>query len=174
MSIILSFLLLASTFVAAFDSVVDLDYASYQGVTNEATDVTSFLGMRFARPPIRFRAPQLPANEKSKGVIKLTGVSNCSHFLCALITNIYCNQPGKSCISLTSGAEIAPNEDEDCLFINVFAPKQGKGLPVLLQIQGGGLAGSNAAGVDGTSLINASGQKIIVVTCKYFRHQTCF
>jgi hypothetical protein len=31
--------------------VVDLGYASYQGVYNESTSITSFLGIRYAAPP---------------------------------------------------------------------------------------------------------------------------
>ncbi|KAI9719223.1 MAG: hypothetical protein M1812_003553 [Candelaria pacifica] len=147
----LSLFLLAGTLVTAAAPVVNLDYANYEGVTDEKTGVTTFEGMRFAKPPIRFRGPLHPADERNKGVQKLTG-------------------PGKSCIGLANAKDLSPNEDEDCLFINVFAPNKatnGKPLPVLFQIQGGGLAGSNAAGVDGTSLITASGMQMLVVTFNY-------
>jgi hypothetical protein len=44
--------------------VVDLGYASYQGVYNETTNIQSFQGIRYAAPPtgnLRWRAPQPPA-----------------------------------------------------------------------------------------------------------------
>jgi hypothetical protein len=43
----------ASQVVPTQDSaVVDLGYASYQGVYNESDSVTTFLGIRYAAPPI--------------------------------------------------------------------------------------------------------------------------
>ena len=73
---------------------VDVGYAVYQGAFNQTTDTTSFLGIRFAAPPVgtlifycfplmitddrclwslitgklRFQAPQPPLIERSSGV----------------------------------------------------------------------------------------------------------
>ncbi|KAG8737658.1 hypothetical protein FRC10_007963 [Ceratobasidium sp. 414] len=45
--------------VPGFSAVVDLGYASYRGLLNETVpDVVSWLGVPYARPPRRFRAPQ--------------------------------------------------------------------------------------------------------------------
>ncbi|KAF7980334.1 hypothetical protein HWV62_38757 [Athelia sp. TMB] len=44
--------------------IVTLDYATYQGSTDPALKITSFLGVRYAAPPtgfLRFKAPQKPA-----------------------------------------------------------------------------------------------------------------
>ncbi|KAJ7314648.1 Alpha/Beta hydrolase protein [Mycena albidolilacea] len=43
--------------------VINLGYAQYQGTVNTTTNITTFLGIRYAAPPIgdlRFRAPQSP------------------------------------------------------------------------------------------------------------------
>ncbi|KAG7095884.1 hypothetical protein E1B28_006573 [Marasmius oreades] len=53
--------------------IVDLGYAKYEGVFNGTTNVTSFLGMRFAAAPIgelRWQAPQLPTDENENGIQK--------------------------------------------------------------------------------------------------------
>ncbi|KAJ7231422.1 Alpha/Beta hydrolase protein [Mycena rebaudengoi] len=45
--------------------IIDLGYAQYQGTINPATNITNFMGMRYAAAPIgdlHFRAPQPPAN----------------------------------------------------------------------------------------------------------------
>lgn len=57
--------LLAATGAQAVDTLVELDYAKYDGVAND-TGVTSWLGMRYAAAPIddlRFAPPQAPKDE---------------------------------------------------------------------------------------------------------------
>ncbi|KIM92462.1 hypothetical protein PILCRDRAFT_57046 [Piloderma croceum F 1598] len=52
-------------------SVVDLGYATYRGSTDPSTNITSFLSIRYAAPPIgtlRFQAPQAPGH--------MTGIQN--------------------------------------------------------------------------------------------------
>ncbi|KAJ6510649.1 Carboxylesterase [Mycena sanguinolenta] len=60
-----------------------------------------------------------------------------------------------------------PPEDEDCLFLNVWAPSTAQALPVVIWIYGGALAFGTAriAEYDGASL--ASNQNIIVVSFNY-------
>lgn len=58
--------LLAVGAAEAVDTLVELDYAKYDGVTNDTTDVTNWLGMRFAAAPVgdlRFARPQDPEDE---------------------------------------------------------------------------------------------------------------
>lgn len=53
----------------AVDTLVDLGYQSYEGVSGDS-GITQWLGMRYARPPIgdlRFAAPQDP--EDSDGEV---------------------------------------------------------------------------------------------------------
>lgn len=58
--------LLAIAAVRAVDTLVELDYAKYDGVANDETGVTNWLGMRFAAAPVgdlRFAPPQDPKDE---------------------------------------------------------------------------------------------------------------
>lgn len=58
--------ILAIAAVRAVDTLVELDYAKYDGVANENTGVTNWLGMRFAAAPVddlRFAPPKDPKNE---------------------------------------------------------------------------------------------------------------
>lgn len=81
-------------------AVIDLGYSRYQGIAL-SNGVDEYLGMRYARPPLkelRFRAPEDP--ELTKGVVDATAVSasastltvskasqlmNTSSDLCALV-----------------------------------------------------------------------------------------
>ncbi|KAJ3312958.1 hypothetical protein HDU76_002754 [Blyttiomyces sp. JEL0837] len=58
---------------------------------------------------------------------------------------------------------------EDCLYLNVFVPgtPTSGSLPVMVWIHGGGFAAGSAQGLDGTPLIQASGNSVIIVTIQY-------
>lgn len=48
---------------ALADTIVDLGYQSYEGVSDDVTGITQWLGMRYAFPPTaeyRFAAPEDP------------------------------------------------------------------------------------------------------------------
>lgn len=49
-----SFAILITTFILSVSAqtVVDLGYAQYQGTSNDVLNITNFLGIRFAAPPI--------------------------------------------------------------------------------------------------------------------------
>ena len=60
--------LLSAAVARAVDTLVELDYARYDGVQND-TGVTHWLGMRFAAPPVgdlRFAPPQDPEDTGDK------------------------------------------------------------------------------------------------------------
>lgn len=59
------------------------------------------------------------------------------------------------------------SKSEDCLFIDVYAPRNASNLPVFFWIQGGGFNSNSNANYNGTGLIEASGAEIIVVTFNY-------
>lgn len=44
-------LLISNVTAATINQTVDLGYATYQGIFDSATGVSSFLGMRYASPP---------------------------------------------------------------------------------------------------------------------------
>ena len=105
-----------------------------------------FLGVPFAAPPVgalRWRAPQPP--------VPWSGVRKAQRFSAA------CAQT----------ADWIPGpKSEDCLYLNVWAPRNAKGLPVIVWIHGGGYYGGTGAQplYDGSNLAKRG---VIVVTLNY-------
>lgn len=56
--------------------------------------------------------------------------------------------------------------NEDCLFLNVYAPSNAKNLPALVYIHGGGYGAGNGQ-QDLTSIINGNGNSFIGVAIQY-------
>lgn len=56
--------------------------------------------------------------------------------------------------------------DEDCLFLNVYAPPNAQDLPVLVWIHGGGY-GLGDGTQDMRAIINDNGKEFIAVTIQY-------
>ena len=111
--------------VAADRPVVQVQSGRLQGVIED--NMLAFKGIPFAAPPVgelRWRPPQ-PA-------LAWTGTRDASQF------GDSCPQP--SVKNLTEG--MAPG-NEDCLKLNVFTPKSGKHLPVMVWIHGGGFIPSS-------------------------------
>ncbi|KAL0065742.1 hypothetical protein AAF712_007225 [Marasmius tenuissimus] len=131
---------------------VDLEYAQYQGVFNETTSVTSFLGIRYAAAPVgdlRWRAPAIPPN--------VTGIQQADSW------PPQCYQAG------LPGAEPS-DTSEDCLFLNVYHPGDSapaENLPVIVWIHGGGYVLGSALGFHGADLISQSNGGVVVVTIQY-------
>ncbi|EFR01911.1 cholinesterase [Nannizzia gypsea CBS 118893] len=129
--------------------LVELGYAKYLG-TPGGYNVTSWLGIRYAAPPVgdlRFAAPQDP---KKEGGIQRA------------------NSRGPHCISTNSKS--VTRISEDCLRLNVFAPSNAgpnSKLPVFFFILGGGFNINSDPFLNGTGLIAASGHNMIVVTFTY-------
>ncbi|HEU4430798.1 MAG TPA: carboxylesterase family protein, partial [Myxococcota bacterium] len=131
----------------------------------------AWLGLPFAQPPagaLRWRAPQ-PAE-------RWPGVREALSF-------------GSACPQFASSVGGVPGErgsiqgDEDCLYLNVYAPAlapdavpgEGARLPVMFWIHGGGNTIGAASAYDGSAL--ATQQNVVVVTTNYrlgalgwFRH----
>lgn len=139
---------------------MDLAYAEYRG-TYLSNNISEYLGMRFAQPPkgdLRWRAPVAPKNEsKIQDADKVYLASQPPHAPTPL--RAHKNPP----LALTSTPKFGPicvgisqnpdhEEDEDCLFVNVWGPTNataGMKLPVMLFIQGGGrLAGPETTMTD--------------------------
>jgi carboxylesterase type B len=152
--LVLPVTLLAVTWVAPAGAatavrspVVHTDKGAIQGVTKAGVD--SYLGVRYARAPVRrlrWEPPQ-PATAWT-GVLPTTSYgSRCPQTPSP-------NGP----LSLT----------EDCLFLNVQRPTGtvlGDALPVYVFIHGGGLTNGSASQHDGTSIVQQTG--VIVVTINY-------
>ncbi|EIN14592.1 alpha/beta-hydrolase [Punctularia strigosozonata HHB-11173 SS5] len=144
--------------------LVDLGYAQYQGSLDPTTNVTSFLGVRYAAPPtgdLRWRAPQTP--NATTGIQQATTQPN-ECFQAA--TGNSTTDPFRS----LTPAKRAVVADEDCLFLNVFSPgplNASQNLPVLVWIHGGGYIAGAASSFSGEDLIRESGFGIVAVIIQY-------
>ncbi|KAJ7314680.1 Alpha/Beta hydrolase protein [Mycena albidolilacea] len=143
--------------------VIDLGYAQYQGTVNTTTNITTFLGIRYAAPPVgnlRFRAPQSPPD--------VTGVQQ------ATTQPNQCFQAGDgtSATNPLKPRAVDVLTSEDCLFLSVYYPSDGGGrpngpLPVIVWIHGGGYLAGSASMYRGTDLMAQSNQGVVVVTIQY-------
>ncbi|KAJ7167191.1 Alpha/Beta hydrolase protein, partial [Mycena crocata] len=143
--------------------IIDLGYARYQGLVNTTTNLTIFLGIRYAAAPVgelRFRAPQPPLN--------ITEVQQATE------------QPNQ-CFQAPSGA--SPTNpfktraldivtSEDCLFLSVSFPSDAEGaphgsLPVIVYIHGGGYVFGASSQYRGTEVIDQSNRGVVVVIMQY-------
>jgi para-nitrobenzyl esterase len=112
--------------------------------------VSEFLGIPYAAPPVsnlRWRPPVAPASWS--GVRQATAYGP----ICAQISLL--------------GAYAGPsNNNEDCLYLNVFTPlpKASQKLPVIFWIHGGGDADGETPGYDGSKL---AAQGTVVVSMEY-------
>src|SRR5499427_2842749 len=129
--------------------VVETKEGPVQGFISNG--VTKFLGIPYAEPPVgnlRWRPP--------KDRAPWTNVLKATEFapICALITTL----------GVFSGPQ---NNNEDCLYLNVFTPDLNASarLPVIVWIHGGGNVDGETPGYDGSKL--ASQGKTVVVTMAY-------
>ncbi|KAL0578556.1 hypothetical protein V5O48_003457 [Marasmius crinis-equi] len=148
-------------------AVVDLGYAQYQGVFDGTTNVTSFLGIRYAAAPVgdlRWQGPSSPSNQ--------SGLQR------ADTEQPWCPQAGQGTSPsnpfLSVGSQIAKRQtietSEDCLFLNVFYPGatvSSESSPVIVWIHGGGYIGGFASGYEGSDLISQSNDGVVVVVIQY-------
>ncbi|KAI3392679.1 hypothetical protein diail_5319 [Diaporthe ilicicola] len=150
-AVVLALLTGAPQLAQAVDVTVGLDYSTYIGTAQSGTGVTEWLGIRFAAPPLgdlRFARPQDPP---------------------VVSTPQPANRHGKYCIG-TNEPSNATDTSEDCLFLDIYAPSNAtttSKLPVFFFIQGGGFNENGNANLNGTGLVNASGNNIIVITINY-------
>ncbi|KAL9008748.1 MAG: hypothetical protein Q9173_006157, partial [Seirophora scorigena] len=134
------------------DHLVDLGYARYQGC--KSSGVVQWLGMRYAAAPLgnrRFAAPAPPPHVRGLQSATKRGAQ------CLDVRSTSANDPS------------SPGHNEDCLFIDVYAPDNANTeakLPVYVYLQGGGFV-QNPGSYSGASLIKASGMKLLVVNLNY-------
>ncbi|KAK7737865.1 hypothetical protein SLS53_006242 [Cytospora paraplurivora] len=137
--------------VGAVDVTVSLNYSTYIGTAQAETGVTQWLGIRYAEPPLgdlRFMPPQDPVVNT---------------------TTQLADQHGKYCLATNDAADDTATS-EDCLFLDVYAPSNAttsSNLPVYFFIQGGGFNTNSNPNLNGTGLVQASGNNIIVITMNY-------
>jgi para-nitrobenzyl esterase len=91
-------------------------------------EVRRFLGIPYAKPPVgelRWKRPEKPAKWSTPRDATKWG-KRCAQANSAVLMN-------------------PPSEDEDCLYLNVWAPKDAKDLPVMVWIHGGGNVNGSAS-----------------------------
>ena len=131
-------------------STVDLGYAKYEGLSLDA-GVNQWLGIQFGKPPVgdlRWRAPQEPDVNRT--------VQQATEF-----------KP--TCLGYWA-SELSPTVNEDCLYLDVFAPSNAtteSNLPVWFFIQGGGYAGDLDENFNFTEVIERSGYGMVAVQINY-------
>ncbi len=119
-----------------------------QGIVNKG--VFEYLGIPYAVPPVGPLRWQPPQAYPAFSVLRQA------------------NRFGPTCAQVTTtGVFASPSANEDCLFVNVFAPIQARAqkLPVLVFIHGGGNYDGESNDLDATKL--ASQGQVIVVTFNY-------
>ncbi|KAE9408455.1 alpha/beta-hydrolase [Gymnopus androsaceus JB14] len=151
--------------------IIDLGYAQYQGVFDSVNNVTNYLGMRYAAPPIgdlRWRAPQPPVNNNSAGVQQANTQPNpCFQ----APTGEASTNPLEAQSSLARRADAPGTQTEDCLFLNVYFPGDTiptKPLPTLVWIH---LVISYIMGgadtFEGSDLLREANNEIVAVIIQY-------
>ncbi|KAL0065718.1 hypothetical protein AAF712_007201 [Marasmius tenuissimus] len=147
---------------------VDLGYAKYQGVYNETTNATSFLGIRYATAPLgdlRWRAPTPPPNTAVTQQADIAPPQCHQSSFGANSRNLF---PPTEDRNLTRHE--TPSISEDCLFLNVYYPGDsapGENLPVIVWIHGGGYIQGGLPGYNGGDIISQSKGGVVVVTIQY-------
>ncbi|KAJ7149175.1 Alpha/Beta hydrolase protein [Mycena crocata] len=155
--------LLLTTTLSSASPIIDLGYSQYQGAVNVYTNVTTFLGIRYAAAPIddlRFRAPQTPKHVA--GVQQATELPDT------------CPQTGigSSSTNPNRARGIVVGSSEDCLTLSVSYPSDGQGapegpLPVIVWIYGGGYTQGFTAMYRGTDITAQSNRGAVVVVVQY-------
>ena len=130
-----------------------LDYGIFQGFINETNNWNLFLGIPFAKPPVgtlRWQKPEPPVNLIDQGIINAT---------------VYKSEcPQSSDTGISTGLITGPSED--CLYMNIYAPPDAQGLPVLFYIHGGGYGQGNGQ-LDPTYLESLAPSPFVTVSIQY-------
>jgi para-nitrobenzyl esterase len=123
---------------------------SYQGAklygTTSKPKINEFLKIPYAEPPLgdlRFRPPIDPKTSMSGSVLL--------------------DQLGPKCMQVSTSPQ--DNTSEDCLHLNIYSPRTGENLPVVVYIHGGSFTGGSAINNDASWL--AKEQNLVVVTVNY-------
>ena len=121
----------------------------------DASGARAWLGIPFAHPPVgalRWQAPQPP--RPAEGAFEALAFGN----PCPQLPS-----------GLAQGDESNPDAvvvgDEDCLTLNVWAPPNASGLPVMFWIHGGGNSIGHGGNVNGGNL--AVGENLVVISINY-------
>jgi len=120
-------------------TATQVQVVNLEATTTATATVNKFLGVPFAEKPVRFRASRLP--------VPVAG-------------------PGNKTVEAVKQPPACGN-DEDCLYLNIFAPQytSGSKKAVLVWWHGGALQFGSISGTDGSTL--AANEDIIVIAAQY-------
>ncbi|KAK8004518.1 hypothetical protein PG989_004237 [Apiospora arundinis] len=136
--------------------IVDLGYAAYGGYHDAEFDLNVWKGIRYAAPPVaklRWQAPQPPLCHNSRLISAIDPPPMCPQTGAFGVPDVY---------GFNSGAG-----NEDCLYLNVYAPPNANKLPVFVWIHGGGNSVFGASLYNPSTLINTNDKGFIVVMVQY-------
>ncbi|KAF2016404.1 alpha/beta-hydrolase [Aaosphaeria arxii CBS 175.79] len=137
--------------------VVDLGYSVYEGVYDADSNINSFKGIRYAAPPLgnkRWAAPSAPETNRTTTIP-------------ATEYPPVCPQTGASSETPPEYGFASKLGNEDCLFLNVFAPADAHDLPVFFWIHGGGYALFSSTGLDASEFITTNNNGFVAVVIQY-------
>lgn len=164
---------LVSTLAAAQSNssvpVIDLGYVKYAGYTNATAGINYYRGIHYAQPPTGSLRWQKPVPIESSP--NYTGQTiQATRQLPACIQGYpewdYAADQEPGAFSATP-----QGQSEDCLILDVLVPSSPQsitgGLPVMLQIHGGGYTVGNALSYPGDAMTAASDGGLIYVSIQY-------
>ncbi|CZT18014.1 uncharacterized protein RCC_03852 [Ramularia collo-cygni] len=139
----------------------DLGSVKYMGSSNALLGINSFLGVRYAEPPVddlRWRAP-VPINS-SNTTTAYSYTTNATSYGLQCVQGTPAYHPQTFNNSLAS---------EDCLFLDIVAPSKpaSESLPVVINMHGGAYTLGNSTSEDGSQLVSYSNGAIIYVAIQY-------
>ncbi|KAF9468175.1 Alpha/Beta hydrolase protein [Collybia nuda] len=144
--------------------IVNLGYATYEGMVNATTGNTEFLGMRFAAAPAgeyRWQAPRAPATVEG---IQQAFVRPMSCFNAGEGIAPTAPFPGRSLFRRAAAVS-----SEDCLFLRYILPSNSaqEKLPVVVWIHGGGYMLGSTFGFSGEDLLGIANKGVVSVVIQY-------
>lgn len=138
----------------SLSKTVDLGYTTYVGSDSDA-DVSQWLGMSFAAPPLgdlRWRTPADP-------VVNHT-IQSATQFRAG-------------CLGVSQdmyGPPLSADTNEDCLYLDVYSPSNAttsSNLPVWVLVQGGGYADDSDTDFNMTEVVKRSNYSLVDVQFNY-------
>ncbi|KAK5659177.1 hypothetical protein OQA88_1267 [Cercophora sp. LCS_1] len=138
----------------AASPIIDLGYAQYQGYYNSSFDLNIYRGIRFAAPPKRWQRPEAPVSSREKVLEAVNDPPRCPQAL-----------PGPTPAVVDFEGSLRGNED--CLFLNIFSPKNATKLPVVVWIHGGGYGAGSAPSFDYSYIGQTVNNGIVSVAIQY-------
>ncbi|KAF2826271.1 alpha/beta-hydrolase [Ophiobolus disseminans] len=144
--------------LAARDTpTVDLGYSVYSGTFDAVNNINAFKGIRYAAPPVgklRWAAPQSPAKNRTATIAATSNPP-------------FCPQTGAGAATPPAYGFVSAIGNEDCLFLNVYAPANAKNLPVFFWIHGGGHNLFSITGLDPTEIMKQNNNGFVSVIIQY-------